>query len=116
MMQSCHSVFESVSMVNLDVVFGKVDDTKIDLIISTIAKKDKNAAVKLAQEVLAEGWSLDIMLSQIADKVMNNDSISDPKKTMIIKTLSDTESQFTDGGSEELNLCSCFATMSTLGY
>jgi len=58
---------------------------------------------------------LDILLLQLADRIMSSDSISDLKKTLIIKALSDTESQFTDGGSEELNLTSCFATISAIG-
>lgn len=100
MMQSCHSVYNEVNLSNLDVVFGKIDDAQVDEIVTTICKKDKSTAITLAQQILAEGWALDILMSQIADKVMADNSISDIKKTVIIKTLSDTESQFTDGGSE----------------
>lgn len=104
-----------MTLANLDVVFGKVDDAQVDAIVTTICNKNKNGAIILAQQILAEGWALDILLGQIAEKVMADTSISDIKKTVIIKTLSDTEAQFTDGGSEELNLTSCFATLSTIG-
>jgi len=115
MMQSCHSVFDEVTLANLDVVFGKVEDGQVDAVVATICSRDKSAAIALAQQILAEGWALDILMAQIAEKVMADNSISDIKKAAIVKTLSDTESQFTDGGSEELNLTSCFATLSTIG-
>jgi len=47
-MQSCTSVYDSVSMTNLDVILGKIDDSKVDDVISAISKRDKTTSIKIA--------------------------------------------------------------------
>jgi len=64
---------------------------------------------------LAEGWALDLLLFQLAERILGYQGLTDTKKSLMIRQLGETELALVEGGSEEINLTSCLSTLATIG-
>jgi len=58
---------------------------------------------------------LDLLLFQLAERILTTQGLPDVKKSMMIRQIGETEQILVDGGSEEINLTSCLSTLATIG-
>ncbi|KAL1311092.1 hypothetical protein AAFC00_001299 [Neodothiora populina] len=63
-----------------------------------------SAVGEVVTDLIAEGWSATQVLTQLYDKLLNDESIENIKKNRIVMTFSETDKRLVDGSDEHLTI------------
>ncbi|KAJ6798367.1 replication factor C subunit 2 [Iris pallida] len=104
-LQSAARLFgSSISAKDLISVSGVIPQDVVQALFAACKTGEFDLANKEVNNVIAEGYPVSQMLSQLFDIVINSDDISDEKKARICKRMGETDKCLIDGADEYLQL------------
>ncbi|XP_059631782.1 replication factor C subunit 2 isoform X2 [Cornus florida] len=94
----------SISSENLISVSGVIPEETVQALFAACKSGNFDSANKEVNNVIAEGYPVSQMLSQIFEIVVEADDISDEQKARICKKLGEADKRLVDGADEYLQL------------
>jgi replication factor C subunit 2/4 len=98
------STLSSISSNDLISVSGVIPQGVVESLFSSCRSGNFDLANNEVNNVIAEGYPVSQMLSQLFDIVIEADDISDEQKARICKKLGEADKRLVDGGDEYLQL------------
>jgi replication factor C subunit 2/4 len=95
-----------VTKETIEEIAGTIPEETIDGLLNTIQPR-KNGAVyastaDVVQDIVADGWSATQVLTQLYDKIIYDERITDLRKGKIAMVFSETDKRLVDGADEHL--------------
>ncbi|KAK6131530.1 hypothetical protein DH2020_034737 [Rehmannia glutinosa] len=94
----------SISSKDLISVSGVIPEDVVQALVSACKSGNFDTADKEVKNVIAEGYSVSQMLSQLYDVIVESDDISDEQKARICKKIAEADKCLIDGADEYLQL------------
>ncbi|EEB05986.1 DNA replication factor C complex subunit Rfc2 [Schizosaccharomyces japonicus yFS275] len=95
-------------------ISGRIPDDVIQELLDVSKSKDISKIESVAETVTANGFSTGLLLSQLHDKVMADESIPSNSKHKILLKMSEVDKCLTDGADEYLQLLDMLVAISRL--
>ena len=105
---------KTVSIEKLVSVMGVVPDSIIKGIVENTKGKTTAELQQEAENIICEGYSVAIILSELIDYLQVTKNLTEPQKATIAKVASETEHRLIEGGSEDINLLNLLLSIKNL--
>ncbi|XP_059164192.1 replication factor C subunit 4-like [Physella acuta] len=92
-------------------IAGVIPDDDLDKVISTCSSDSYSDLDLAVQRIIMEGFAASQLLSQLHDKIVVMDSLSDLQKSIIALKMAEVDKCLMDGADEYLQLMALFATI-----
>lgn len=116
-LQSASELFGKNAKINISSILdiaGAPPEEVIERIINSCKIPGADSILKETGKLINEGWSVGLILKNLAEFIVMCDKIDDSKKAFLIFRISEADLSVTDGSNEYLtllNVCSSFQTI-----
>ncbi|KAL2358102.1 replication factor C subunit 2 [Cryomyces antarcticus] len=97
---------EAVTVRSIEDIAGVIPVATIDRLLQAMQPRNKGnvyeSVAGVVTDMVADGWSATQVVSQLYDKIVYDDAISDRHKNKIVMTFSQTDKRLVDGSDEHL--------------
>ncbi|KAK5201169.1 Subunit of heteropentameric Replication factor C (RF-C) [Cryomyces antarcticus] len=111
---------EAVTVRSIEDIAGVIPVATIDRLLQAMQSRNKGnvyeSVAGVVTDMVADGWSATQVVSQLYDKIVYDDAISDRHKNKIVMTFSQTDKRLVDGSDEHLAILDlCLQVAGVLG-
>lgn len=99
---------KAVTVRSIEDIAGVIPDPTIDRLLQAMQAKSQGALYEkvalVVEDMIADGWSATQVVTQMYDKIVMNEAVTDRQKNKIVMSFSEADKRLVDGSDEHLTI------------